>query len=174
MAICVPFKHVLSTSSSSTAFTDQNATTTEPSGDAVIDLLARSNGWGGGHKVPTHLLLLPYGTDADTETFDVRVYGYNKTEDATPVYVPILLVDFSVALTARTATAFGANTFLADTITVNDGWPASSVWASVMSSAEDMSSGLIIHTLGCQYIKFDFDMILAATGNCLVRPLSVD
>lgn len=174
MALCVPFKKVLSANSTATSFTDQNATTTKPSGDAVIDLLDSANGWGGGHKVPTHVLLVPYGTDADTETFDMRMYGWSKTEDATPVWVPMLLTDISVTLTARTATAFGANTFLADTITVNDGWPATSIWAAVISTAEDMASGAVIHTLGCQLLTFDFDMILAAGGNCLVRPLSAD
>jgi hypothetical protein len=177
MALCVPFRKALTSNSTSTGFTAQNTTTTEPSGTGVFNLLASSVGVGGGHKVPTHLMLMPFGTNGDNDTFDFRVYGYNKTNDSTPIYVPQLLVDCSVVLCAITATSIAADTFLADTITVNDGPPAGTVWQAVTSTAEDMASYVIIHTLGCQYIKFDWDLAgaqEAASMNCLWRPVSVD
>lgn len=178
MALCVPFRHALATSSTSTGFTAQNATTTKPSGDSVIDLFdSPTYGWSGGHgDVPSWLQLIPYGTNGDNDTFDMRVYGWSKTADATPVWVPTLLVDVSLILSAITATPIAANTFLIDSITLNDGFASSPQWLHIQNHSEDLAACIIMHTLGHQLISVDFDLAggqEAASMNCLVRPFSL-
>lgn len=174
MAVCLPFRKALTTNSTSTSFTAQNTTTTEPTGDGVINLLSGAVGWGGGYNVPSYVLLMPFGTNGNNDTFDMRVYGYNKTNDTTPIYVPVLLLDISVVLCAITATDIAADTFLADSITLNDGFASSPQWLHIQNHAEDLAACVILHTMGCQYLKFDFDLAggqEAASMNCLIRPV---
>lgn len=176
MALCVPFKKALTANSTSTGFTAQNTTTTEPSGSGVINLLDTATGFGGGHQVPSYVLLIPYGTNGDNDTFDMRVYGYNRIEGATPIYVPILLLDVSLILCAITATDIAADTFLVDSVTLNDGFASSPQWLHIQNHAEDLAAGIVLHTLGCQYLKWDFDLVgaqEAASMNCLVRPFTL-
>lgn len=177
MALCVPFKKALSTNSTSTGFTAQVATTTEPTGSGVFNLLDTALGWGGGHKVPTHFQLVPFGTNGDNDTFDFRVWGYSKIEGTTAIYVPQLLLDVSVILCAATATPIAADTFLADTLTVNDGGADNGPWQRIIDSQEDLPASIIFHSRGCQYLKFDWDLAGGQEGvsmNCLIRPISLD
>lgn len=175
-ALCLPFRKALATNSTSTSFTAQNATTTEPSGDGVIDLLSSSVGVGMGVRVPSYIQLLPFGTDGANDTFDMRVWGYVPTTDATKVYIPFLLVDLSVVLGAATATPIAANTLLADTLTVNDGPADNGPWRVLIDAQEDLVATATIHTFGCRYLKFDWDLAGAQEGvsvNCLWRPVEV-
>lgn len=171
MATCTKFRSALTTSSTSTSFTAQVLTTTEPSGDGVFDLLSPALGWGGGSYVPNWLQLVPYGTNGDNDTFDFRVWGYSEGPSST--YVPQLLLDVSVVLGAATATPLAANTFLADTVTINDG-AIDGVFRNHVDAQEDLVASIIVHTKGCRYIKFDWDLAGAQEGvtmNCLVRPV---
>jgi hypothetical protein len=166
--LAAPFSYALSTASTATSFTAQVPTTTEPSGAGVHNLLSPATG-----GVPEYLVLLPFGTNGDNDTFDFRVWGWNKTNEATPVYIPQLLVDVSVVL-GNIAASLGSNSFLADTLTVNDGAADNGPWSSKIDSQEDLACSIIIHTRGCQYIKFDWDLAGAQEGvtmNCLWRPL---
>src|SRR5688572_24642912 len=119
MATACKFRASLTTSSTATSFTAQTPTATVPTGDGVFDLWSQSLGWATGCYVPNWLQLNPYGTNGDNDTFDFRVYGYS--EGPSGVYIPQLLIDVSVVLGNIAATAIAANTFLADTVTVNDG-----------------------------------------------------
>lgn len=171
----LPFRKALSTNSMSTAFSDFNSTITEPSGDGIFDLLSASVGVGGGAVVPSYLQLIPFGTAADDKTFDMRLYGYSATNDATKIYIPQLLLDISVTLCARTATNIAANTFFADTITVNDGAADNGPWRSLVDCQENMVASVAVHTKGVRYIRFDWDLAGAAEAesmNCLWRPFS--
>lgn len=166
------FHTALTTNSTSTAFTAQNATTTEPSGTGKFDLF--STLYRGQNGVPEWLKLIPFGTNGADDTFDMRVYGWNATDAATPIYVPQLLADVSVVLSAITFTPYAADTFLADAITVNDGSADNGPWQSVISPAEDLVASIIIPTRGCRYISFDWDLAGAQEGasmNCLWMPL---
>jgi len=177
MALCVPFKHVLSTNSTSTGFTAQNATTTKPATDAVIDLTDRDNGWGlHSADVPPYVQLIPFGTNGDNDTFDMRVYGWSRTEAATPVWIPTLLADVSLILSAITATPIAADTFLIDSVTLNDGFASAPQWLHIQNHSEDLAACIIVHTLGSQLLSFDFDLAggqEAASMNCLVRPFTI-
>lgn len=171
MATAHKFRSALATSSTATAFTAQTPTATEPTGDGVFDLLDSDLGWGGGVNVPSWLQLVPYGTNGDNDTFDFRVWGYS--EGPSGVYIPQILLDVSVVLGNIAATGLGANNFLADTLTVNDG-AADNGFVSLVSGAEDLASHVLVHTKGCRYIKFDWDLAGAQEGvsmNCLLRPV---
>lgn len=175
------FRYALATNSTSTAFTAQNATSTEPSGTGIIDLGETSNGVGNPQFVPTYLQLIPFGTAADNKTFDMRVYGYSATVPTdlvtdTALYIPQLLLDVSVVLSAITFSDHAASTFLADTLTVNDGAADNGIWRSLIDCQEDMVASVLIHTRGCRYIKFDWDLAGASEAtsmNCLWRPVEL-
>lgn len=155
MHSALPLQKALATNSTSTDFTAQTPTATEPTGVGVFDLLARP--YGHSVYVPSWLQIIPFGTDGNDDTFDFRVYGYSKTTDATPLYIPQLLIDVSVVLGNIAATAIAANTFMADTLTINDG-PIDGLFRSHIDCQEDMGASLLIHTRGCRYIKFDWDL----------------
>lgn len=179
MTEALSFRYALAANATSTSFTDYNATSTEPSGVGVIDLLSASLGVGAGLHVPRYLQLIPFGTDGANDTFDMRVYGYNATVPTdlvtdTALYIPQLLLDVSVVLGARTFSDHAANTFLADTLTVNDGAADNAAWRSLIDCQEDMVASVLIHTRGCRYIRFDFDLVgaqEAVSMNCLWRPM---
>lgn len=173
-----PFRSALAANATTTNFTDYNATSTEPSGTGIIDLGSHAYGFGAVGYIPTFLQLMPFGTDADDETFDMRVYGYSPTVATdlvtdTTLYIPQLLLDVSVSLCARTFSDHTANAFLVDTLTVNIGAADNAEWRSLISpgAVENTAGSVLINTRGCRYIRFDFDLITAAAANCLWRPL---
>lgn len=183
MATCHPFKAVLTANSTSTGFTAQNTTTTDPAGTTgVIDLLEGSSKFQYSGNVPSWVQLMPFGTNGENDTFDMRVYGLNAILGATPIFVPQLLLDVSVILSALTATHIAADTFLADTFVLNDGAAdldgafEQSPWVSVISPAEDLPGSILLHTRGCRYLKFDWDLAGGQEGvsmNCLWRPAEI-
>lgn len=179
-ATAIPFRYALATNFvAPNGFTAQNATATEPSGTGVIDLLNPDLGIGvSGYRVPTYLNLVFFGTSADDQTFDARVYGYSPTLPTdlvtdTAIYIPQLLLDVSAILSAITFSDHAASTFLADTLTVNDGSADNGPWQALISPAENLVASILIHTRGCRYIKFDFDCNIptAASANCMYRPI---
>ena len=180
--LCVPFKHARATSSTSTGFTAKIPTVTKPSGSGIIDLLLEANGLGGGCFVPDWFQLVPYATDGDNDTFDFRVYGWNRTVDSTPVWIPQLLLDVSVVIGNISGAAIGTGVFMPDTFTLNDG-PLDgdgafehSPWVSVISPAEDLPGSIMLHARGCQLFEFDWDLAggqEAVAMNCLYRPVTL-
>ena len=167
----LPFRYAQAANSTSTAFTDFNATSTEPSGTGIFDLTAVP--YGNNNSVPTWLQLVPFGAGSDDQTFDMRVYGYTETVPAdlvtdTKLYIPQLLLDISCTMCARTFSDHAASTFLVDTITVNDG-AADNGWRSLIDCQENMAASVVIHSRGCRFLRFDFDMTGATSGNCLWR-----
>jgi len=176
MASLKHFQYALATNSTSTSFTAQNATATEPSGTGVFDLAAVP--YGSAQFTPNYLQLVPFGTAAADKTFDLRVYGYTPTVPTsglvttTAIYIPQLLLDLSCTTSAITFSGHAVNTFLCDILTVNDGAADNGLWRSVIDSQEDLVASVILHTRGCRYIKFDWDLAGAAEAtsmNCLWR-----
>lgn len=149
----------LTTSSTATAFTAQIPTTTEPSGTGKFDLTDYMiNG-----RMPTHIRVFPFGTDAANETFDFRIWGWNASEDG--VYIPTLLIDVSAILGDIDAAAIATNTKMADTLTVNDGPADNGPWRSVVDAQEELVASVTVSTLGCRYISFDWDSTGTASQN---------
>lgn len=177
-SIAEPFRYAFaSPGSTSGSFSARNATSTEPSGDGIIDLESEQLGAGWHGKVPAYLLLVPFGTGANNDTFDMRVYGYSATIPTdlvtdTKLYIPQLLCDVSATMSAITFSDYAADTFLVDTLTLNDGATDNGPWLSIVSPAEDMVGNIIIHTRGCRYIRFEFDLLVTPThANCMWRPI---
>lgn len=168
--IASPFRYALATNSTATAFVAQTPTTTEPSGVGIFDLTKPDHG-GFELGVPEYIQLIPFGTNGNNDTFDMRLWGISKIASA-DIWVPQLLVDLSVVLGDIAASDIAANTFLADTLTVNDGAADNGPWRSIIDAQEDLVASIMVHTRGCRYIKFDWDLAggqEAVSMNCLWR-----
>lgn len=152
------FQRALATNSTASAFTAKIPVAVEPSGTGIFKME---------NPIPTFLQLVPFGTDANDETFDFRLYGWTRIHSER-IWVPQLLADVSVTLGNMSAAVIAASTFLADTLTYNDGPPAGP-FQSLIDAQEDLPASVMVHTRGCEYIEFDFDMVLAASGNVLWR-----
>ena len=180
---CTPFRYALATNTTGTSFTAQNVGTTEPSGAGIFDIGASPHG--SPSAVPSWIQLMPFGTAADNKTFDMRLYGIVPTYPTdlvtdTIMYVPQLLIDITATACALTFSGHAANTFIADTIVINDGAavltaPEHSPWLMVNSPAEDLPAMLLVRTFGSRWIKFDFDTdaggAASTSCNCMWRPV---
>jgi hypothetical protein len=112
--------------------------------------------------------VVPFGTDAADETFDMRIWGWSKCSIA-EIWVPTLLLDISCTLGAIDGAVIGADHLMCDTITVNDGAADNGRWLSVISPAEDLVASIMVNTRGCRYLDFDFDLTGAAAANAFFR-----
>jgi hypothetical protein len=157
-----------SANSTATAFGTLVPTTTKPSGDGVIDMLAESIGWGMGVFVPKFLFVQFLGSDANNETYSAKLTGWSPDNQATPIWTPIEIGLFAVTLGNIAATAYGTNNFLADTIVLTRG----DANMDIISPANDEPASLILHTRGCQLLQFEFNTDAVATDmNALIRPI---
>ena len=176
MANALPFRYAFSTNSTSTGFTVQNGTSTEPSGAGVLDLLSSSLGVGSGISVPSYLQLVPFIVGADNDTAGLKIYGYTPTIPTdlvtdTALYVPQLLAHLTLTAGARTFSDHTASAFFTDTIVVTKGPADNGQWGAVISPADDSVASIMLNTRGCRYIKFDVDLLVTPTSvNCLWRP----
>jgi hypothetical protein len=163
-----PFRKAMAAATTSTSFTAKIPTTTKPAASStrsVIDLLSPNYGITASPHLPKYVLVVPYGTDANNETLDMRLWGWNKTTDATPVWVPQLLFQIAVTLGNIDAAALEASALLADTITITYGPDE----LTEISPANDVSAQLLTHVRGCELLEFDFDIGTGAAANCLWR-----
>lgn len=177
MGQALPFRYAFATNSTSGSFTVQNGTSTEPSGDGVVDLLSANLGVGAGIYVPSYLQLVPFLVGADNDTAGLKIYGYTPTIPTdlvtdTALYVPQLLAHLTLTACARTFSGHTASAFFCDTIVVTKGPADNAKWLSVISPADDSVASIILNTRGCRYIKFDVDLLVTPTAaNCLWRPV---
>ena len=171
-----PFRYALVTNATTTTYAVLVVTTTEPTGTGVFDMGLVANGVGDLTQVPSYIELVPYGVGADTKTFNMRVTGFNATNDATKIYVPQLITEITCTLSGViTGTPLIASALMVDTIVVNKGPIDNGVWRSFTSPANDTAASLILHTRGCRYLTFDFDIdagggSAVTNANCLWRP----
>lgn len=167
--------------STSADFTALTATTTAPSGAGVVDLGAVP--FGSPAYVPSYVLLMPFGVGAANTTFSMRLQGYSLTLPTTGllepvatgvIYIPQLLVEVAVTLSANTFTDYGTTTALADVLTIAAGAGAADngSWRSLVSAdiVVNTPGSIIVHTRGCRYLKWDWDLGTATSMNCLWRP----
>lgn len=167
------FRKAFAVNATADSFTAKTPTTTKPTGVGVFDLFDITYGVGTHPLLPEFLQLLPFGSDANDEAFDLRVWGWSKTDDRpTPIWVPQMLALLAVTLGNVAATDLGANNFLADTIVVTKGADEESGFgAAVINPANDMPASLMLGLRGCELIEFAVDVGTAASGNCLWRPI---
>ena len=164
-------KAAVSTVATSTSFTAKTPTTTKPSGgNGVVDLFAFDTGQSQGAHVPDHMVVNPYGTDANNETFDMRVWGWSRNvndSSSTPTWEPFLIIEVNVILGNISTTAReSATTYDADTITAERG---DTETVRIVSPGDDLSAYFIADITGCELIEFDFDMTGTAGANALYR-----
>ena len=169
------FKSVLSTNSTATAaFSGKTPTTTKPSGDAVIDMLNDDTGLSIGRRIPEMLYLLPYGTDANNKTFNMRVWGWSVdfTDPDSQIWIPQLLIQVNCTLGNISFSDKGASHFLVDTIAET----TDNVSATTVSPTGDLAGHIRLPLLGAELVEFEFttngEVSPAAAMNCLFKPFS--
>jgi hypothetical protein len=140
------FTVALTSNSTSTAFTAKPPQATKPTGSStgIHDLAGSLN------YSTSNIIICPYGTDSDNDTFTFRLWGWTHAPTL-GYYYPIKLLEAAVTLGSQAA-AFAASTFLADTITVTHGNFTS------VSPADNTSAYLIGKLYGVQAIEFDWDL----------------
>lgn len=161
------FRLARTANATATAFTSKVPTATEPSG-AGIHSLDEPDLFG-----IQYVTLIPFGTDGNNDTFDMRLWGWSK-EPSLGVWVPHIIVDLSIVLGNIAGTPLAANTVMADTLTLNKGIPAG-VFSGLNNTANDTTASITVDVLGCQKIEFDFDLAggqEAVSMNCLWRAFS--
>jgi hypothetical protein len=164
-----PLRRALTANSAATSFTAKIPVAVEPSGAGVFDLFDRDLGFAIDTYIPRGIQVIPFGTDANDETFDMRVWGWSKVH-AADLWIPQMLGDLTVTLGNIAATAIGADHFLSDTIVVNEG-SAETTSTDLVSTADDTPASVILYLRGCQLIEFDFDLTGGAAANCYFRPV---
>lgn len=134
---------------------------------ALFDLLTL---WGGANVVPDAIQVIPFGTDAADETFNMRLWGIDKVA-AESLYIPQLNAELAVTLGTLSGAAIGTNHLMADTIAVTDGAADNSEWRSLISDGANLASSIILHTRGNRYLAIEFGLGTAAAANAFLRPI---
>lgn len=154
-----PLRKASSTNSTATAFTAKIPTATKPSGAAVHDLFDGDYGVAIETYLPDYVQIIPFGTDGNNDTFDMRLWGWSRayTGTSSELWIPQLLASLSVVLGNVDGSAIAASTFLADSITVNVG-AAAGQFRDLVQTANDTPASVIFHIRGCELLEFDFDL----------------
>lgn len=160
----IPLRKAFETNAITTSFTAKIPTATEPTGIGVFDLSDSQYGVGNTSYIPSRLQVIPFGGNADDETFSLRVWGWSRVVNQTDLWIPQLLVELAVTLGNISGTAIAANMLMADTLVAT--YSASdekTLGTTLITPANNVSASALIHLRGCQYIEFDVD--LTGTGD---------
>jgi len=154
------WKTVFGTNNAATSLAAVNETATEPAettaGVIKIDPLCSGS-------VPAQIKVLPFGTDASNETFNGRIIAWHQNKEE-GTWVPTELVTFAVTLGAAVALKDAtANQTFADTIVYTSGIAEADL--QIVSPADDTRAWLLLDIMGAEYLQFQVDLVLAATGN---------
>ena len=160
-------------STDDTVFSAKVATTTKPVSDddnLVIEWANEPFSVPG--EIPNGIELFPFGTDANNETFDLRVWAWDVlSESGTKVYVPRLLADFRPALGNLDASALVTSGFHADTITET----TDLIGATTASPTADMCQAYTYVPIdAAELIQLQFRVVTAASCNCLWKPRAAE
>ena len=172
-ATATTLRKALVVNSTATSFAAKVPTATKPSGTGIFDLLDYTSiGLHPNRQGMSKFLdIIPFGTAANNVTFDMQVWGWSVTNDATPLWIPQLLLVLNVVCGNITSTAMPTNTFMADTLTVAKG----DANAPKISPATEYSASVLVHLRGCELIEFEFDADAGASAstdcNCYWRVL---
>ena len=126
------------------------------------------------------MCIIPFGTNAGGEAFDIRVYGWNKvlsaddnadTEEGGDLWIPTMLTQYlctigtatGVASSAIVATGLFVDTIAATATTGTDNLEEISPTGNIMSAM------LVIDMFGAELAQIDFEMDTAESGNVLYR-----
>lgn len=155
---------VRSVNSTTTSFTHPTATRTEPvadagtaTGQATINLVNTTAG-----SSQNGVLIVPYSTGNDDDTFDVRVIGWKEVFAADPAQIfwfPIELAQFSCTVSTYTGVANGLLTTtsrFADTIVLVRP-TADNAHVTIHSPANNTPAHILIDCKGCAKFEVLFD-----------------
>lgn len=166
----MPLRKALATDNTDTTYEAKAPTTTKPSGDGIFDLLNESNGVNTGIFIPEKIVLIPYCSNANNETFGMRLWGWSRYAVATPVWIPQILIGMNVVVGNISVSDILANAFLADTLTEVEGDDANNI---TVSGDGDIPARATVPLQGVELIEFDFDADAGASAstadNCLFR-----
>lgn len=133
------------------SFPSKVPTTTAPTGAGVLDVAVDPAA-----TTQRHLLLLPYGGDAENETFKLRVIGWKATTNG--LWVPTILAE----LTCTLGTATGVDgsdveneMFFADTLVLAAGYSSDAV--RVTSPANNTVARALVDLEGHRKVEVTFD-----------------
>ncbi len=166
----MPWRKALVTENQDNSFEAKIPIATKPSGDGVFNLLDEANGVHQGIFIPEKIIIIPYATNANNETFDIRLWGWNKYDVATPIWIPTILIGLNVVVGNINNDAILNNSFLADTLTLVEGIDANNV---LSTGDADLPARAIVALEGVELIEFDFDVDAGGSAsnsdNCLFR-----
>ena len=154
------------TDATDTSFPSKIPTGTEPSGNGVIEL-----GLYGG-LIQNGIVLLPYATSGDNDTFSMRLIGWRVlgSLSTTLLWVPVVLVE--LACTASTVVGVATRLVAAterfvDTITLVTGNDDISI--DIVSPTGNVIAHVVADLKGFQKVELTFDSTAAGTTamNCL-------
>ena len=147
---CEKFRAGMVTNSTASSFTAKApvASTAKPSNDGVVDMMALHQG----RNVGNYLQMALWGTAADNDTFDFRVWGWSQV--ASSYWVPQLLLEVNATVGAIVVTT---GVRMVDTIVYAKGDST----ASIISPANDLPASIILHLRGSELVEFDFDKTTA-------------
>jgi hypothetical protein len=177
--ICERFRLARAVNCTNTSYTSIVPTITEPSGDAgtaggnsVIDLGK------GGMLVQNGIKVVPFGAGSDTNTFSVRVWGWQKIKTSvignSDLWVPVNLGEFACTLSTPAGvdnTPVPSTNVFCDTITVTVGSTLGGEAAgeNIISPANDTTASFMVDLRGYDKVQLDFTTGSSATScNALI------
>jgi hypothetical protein len=115
------------------------------------------------------ITILPIGTDANNEAYDMKVIAWRKFTAApstTPVYVPVTIFTATCTLGAATGVSgsdLGNDNVFADTITSTAGTGLK----DIVTWADDNIASVVLDVVGATQIEINGDRDTAAAYNFL-------
>src|SRR5580704_1069070 len=101
------FRKARSVNQTSNGYVSKIPTNTEPKGDAgtaagasVIDLLGTSPGASESGEINNRVIILPYATGTNGQTFSMRVIGWRNIgiDPRTMLWIPVTLVEWQLTV----------------------------------------------------------------------------
>lgn len=163
---CMAFAKIQSANSDDNSWDSIVPTATEPSGDGVKTLSSAVTG--NVMDIDT-LILVPFGTNAANEVFDMRVWGWRPIGS---LWIPVLLCELNCTLSATTGVSgydVADTDYLCDTLTITYGNDGTDV--AVVSPANDLVAHAIVDVKGFAKVQIIFNIDTSATANCLIAGL---
>ncbi|KKM90315.1 hypothetical protein LCGC14_1239930 [marine sediment metagenome] len=121
-------------------------------------------------KKPNMVEALFFGTDAADETFNVRIGAFDPSSDETHHIgrqIAVLAATLGAAI-GLASSLVDENQFFADTLDFTSGDPL----ARIISPGDDTVASFMFDARGAEFIRFEFDRVLAAECNGLWRYVS--
>lgn len=171
--LSTPFFKARSVNQTSTSFVSKLATATEPRGDAATATGASVQELTGATVSQNGIMVCPYGTGTNNQTFNMRVLGWRSvgTNVQTKLWIPVLLCQFACTLSSTlvgvATKVIVATELFADTLTLTYGNDDISV--DIVSPANDLPAHALVDVKGCQKLELTFETGSSATDcNCLI------